>query len=239
MQPGAIIREAWELYKAHWQHLLPLALVVFLGLGLISLLLAAALGAFGALLGSLIGIVGLFWLQGALVEAVSDVRDGRADLTMGDTFKRAQPHIGRLAIAGILAGLGIAIGLVLLIVPGLYLMTIWSVLIPVIVLEGRGVMEAFGRSRELVSGNGWNAFGVIVLSFLILIAAGIVIGIAFVWVSGVLGVFVRNVVSNTLTAPFVALAWTLMYYKLHELKEPVVAPAEPTVTATEPPPATT
>jgi hypothetical protein len=248
MQPGAIIREAWELYKAHWQHLLPLALVVFLGLGLVSLLLAWALGAFGALLGSLIGIVGLFWLQGALVEAVSDVRDGRADLTMGDTFKRAQPHIGRLAIAGILAGLAIAIGLVLLIVPGLYLMTIWSVLIPVIVLERRGVMEAFGRSRELVSGNGWNVFGVIVLSFLILIAAGIVIGIALVWLGGVLGVFIRNVVSNTLTAPFVALAWTLMYYKLHELKEPepAMATAEPPTAATgpptaatEPPPATT
>ena len=57
---------------------------------------------------AVVGIVGLFWLQGALVEAVADVRDGRADMTMGETFRHAQEHIGPLAVAGILAGLAIA-----------------------------------------------------------------------------------------------------------------------------------
>jgi hypothetical protein len=227
VQPGAVIREAWDLYKTHWQHLLPIALVVYLILGLVSLLLAIALGWFGALLGALISIIGVFWLQAALVEAVVDIRDGRADLTMGQTFSRAQEHIGRVAIAGILAGLAIAVGLLALVVPGLYLMTIWSVLIPVIVLERRAVMEAFGRSRELVSGNGWNVFGVIVISFLILIGAGILLGIALFWLPGAFGEFVRTVISNTITIPFVALAWTLMYFRLRELKEPVAAPAAP------------
>ena len=235
VQAGSVIREAWDLYKAHWQHLLPIALVVYVALGLISLLLAVALGVFGALLGAFIGIIGVFWLQGALVEAVADVRDGRADLTMGQTFSRAQAHIGRLAVAGILAGIAITIGLVALIVPGLYLMTIWSVLIPVIVLERRSVMEAFGRSRELVSGNGWNVFYVILITFLILIGAGLVLGLALIWLEGAFGQFLRNVISNTLTIPFVALAWTIMYFRLLQLKEPAAAaaPAEPAV---EPPP---
>lgn len=234
MQPGAIIREAWELYKAHWQHLLPIALVVYIALGLISWVLAAALGVFGALLGAFIGIIGVFWLQGTLVEAVADIRDGRADLTMGQTFARAQEHIGRLAVAGILAGLAITVGLIALIVPGLYLMTIWSVLIPVIVLERRPVMEAFGRSRELVSGNGWNVFYVILITFLILIGAGLVLGIALIWLEGAFGQFVRNVISNTITIPFVALAWTILYFRLHELKEPTAA-AAPVEPAPEPP----
>jgi hypothetical protein len=235
VQPGAVIREAWGLYKAHWQHLLPIAFVVYVALGLISWLLAAALGIFGALLGAFIGIIGVFWLQGALVEAVADIRDGRADLTMGQTFTRAQEHIGRLAVAGILAGLAITVGLIALIVPGLYLMTIWSVLIPVIVLERRAVMEAFGRSRELVSGNGWNVFYVILITFLILIGASIVLGIALIWLEGAFGEFIRSVVSNTITIPFVALAWTVMYFRLHALKEPVAAPA-PVAPAAEPPP---
>ena len=225
LSPGSVIREAWALYKAHWQHLLPFALVVYLILGVISLLLTIALGWFGALLGALISVVGLFWLQGALVEAVADIRDGRADLTMGQTFARAQSHIGRLAGAGILAGLAIAVGLLLFVVPGLYLLTIWSVIIPVIVLERRAVMDSFGRSRELVSGNGWNVFGVIVLSLLVLIAASIVIAIATFWLRGDVGEFLRNVISNTITAPFVALAWTVMYYRLLELKEPAAAAA--------------
>jgi hypothetical protein len=226
VQPGSVISEAWELYKAHWRHLLPFALVVYLILGFVSLLLVAALGWFGAVLGWLVGIIGLFWLQGALVEAVADVRDGRADMSMGETFRHAQEHIGPLAIAGILAGLAIGVGLLLLIVPGLYLLTIWSVLIPVIVLERRGVMEAFGRSRELVRGNGWNVFGVIVLSILVLIAAAIVIGLLLFWLEGWFGAFVRSVISNTMTAPFVALALTVLYYRLLQLKEaPAAAPA--------------
>jgi len=248
LSPGATIREAWELYKAHWQHLMPFAFVVYLILGLVALLLALLLGWFGALLGSLIGIVGLFWLQGALVEAVADIRDGRADMTMGETFARVQPHLGRLVGAGILAGLAISIGLLLLIAPGLYLLTIWSVIVPVIVLESRAVMDSFGRSRELVSGNGWNVFFVILLGFLILLAASIVIGIATFWLKGAFGAFVRNVISYTITAPFVALALTVMYYRLLEIKQPAAAaapaapaaPAEPAAAAEpaaeEPPP---
>ena len=233
MQAGDVIREAWQHYKAHWQHLLPFALVVYLILGVVSLLLTLALGWFGALLGAFIGIIGVFWLQGALVEAVSDIRDGRADLTMGQTFSRAQQHIGTLAIAGILAGLAIALGLVLLIAPGLYLMTIWSVLIPVIVLERRGVMAAFGRSRELVSGYGWSAFGVIVLCFLILIAVSFVIAILTFWIGGAAGEYVRSVISNTIGIPFLALALTNMYFRLRAVKEPTAEP----VPAAPPPPA--
>ena len=240
MQPGAVIREAWDLYKAHWQHLLPFALVVYLVLGLVQLLLLVTLGWFGALLGSLIGIVGVFWLQGALVEAIADVRDGRADMSLGQTFARAQQHLGTLIVAGILAGLAIAVGLLALIVPGLYLMTIWSVLIPVIVLERRPVMEAFGRSRELVRGNGWNAFGVIVISILITIAVGIVLAIALIWLPGDFGEFVRNLVSNTITAPFFALALTIMYFRLREVEgATATAPApaaEPVLPPIEPPP---
>ena len=232
MQAGDVIREAWGHYKAHWRHLLPFALVVYLILGVVSLLLTLALGWFGAILGSFIGLIGVFWLQGALVEAVADIRDGRADLTMGQTFSRAQQHLGTLAIAGILAGLGVALGLVLLIVPGLYLLTIWSVLIPVIVLERRAVMEAFGRSRELVSGYGWSAFCVLVICFLILIAVSIVVEILTVWIEGAAGDYIRSVISNTIGIPFLALALTNMYFRLHALKEPRV---EPVPEATAPP----
>ena len=175
----------------------------------------------------------MFWLQGALVEAVADIRDGRADLTMGQTFRRVQQHLGTLAIAGILAGLAVAVGFVLLIAPGLYLLTIWSVLIPAIVLERRGVMEAFGRSRELVSGYGWSAFGVVVLCFLILIGVSIVVEIATIWLGGAFGDYVRSVISNTIGIPFLALALTNMYFRLRAVKEAPVAPTpEPT-----PPPA--
>ena len=218
MQAGAVIGKAWDTYKAHWRHLLPIAFVVYVLISLLILLLGALLGWFGALVGSLVSIAGIFWLQGALVLAIDDVRDGRADLSLSETLDRVSPRLGTLALAGLLAGIAIGLGLLLLIVPGLYLLTIWLVIIPAIMLEGCGVSESFGRSHELVRGYGWSVFGVIVLTVLIFIGVAIVFGI----LDGVLdsrwASLALNIVLQTLTAPFLALAWTTTYYDLRDLK---------------------
>ena len=230
MSPTEILGDAWREYGRHWRHLLPIAFVVYLLLSLFSLLLVALLGWFGALVSAFVSLAGVFWLQGALVVAIEDLRDGRADLSIGETLSRVRPRMNTLGIVGIVAALGITIGLVLFIVPGLLLATWWLVVVPVVMLEGRNVMEAFGRSRELVRGNGWNVFGLIVLTFLLLIAAGIVVGILLSIVLAPLDdsiqSYVSNVLSNTLFAPFIALAFTLAYYRLRDVREPAVA-AEP------------
>ena len=230
-----VISEAWGLYKAHWRHLIPIALVVYLVLALATLLLALALTWLGVILGLVISIVGAFWVQGALTEAVADIRDGRADLSIGDTFSRVQPRLGAIIVAGLLAGLGIALGLVLLIVPGLVLLTWWAVLIPAVVLEQRSAGESFGRSRELVRGFGWNVFGIIVLTFLILVGVGIVLSLVLSPLADWLQGFVSNIVSGTLTTPFIALVWTLLYFRLRAAKEEAPAAAAP-VEAAPPPP---
>ena len=212
------IREAWELYKAHWRHLLPISLVVYAAIAVVGVLLTAVLSWFGALLAAVISVIGLFWVQGALVTAVEDVRDGRSDLSLGETFDRVRPQLGSIVVAGLLAGLGVVLGLLLLIVPGLVLMT-WSVLvIPVVVLERTTAGAAFGRSRELVRGYGWNVFGVIVLTLLVLVAFEIVLAIALSPLSDWLQSLVSNIVSGTVTAPFIALVWTLLYFRLRETK---------------------
>ena len=238
LQPGAIIGEAWRLYREHWRHFLPIALVVYLILGLVTLVLTLLLGWVGALLGSVLGIVGVFWLQGALVEAVADVRDGRADLSIGDTFRRVQPRLWSIVGAGILAGLGILVGFILLIIPGLILLTFWCLIVPVIVLEGKPAMESFGRSRQLVTGNGWNVFAVILLTLLIVIAISIVVSLVLLWIPGeAFRAFVQSVVQNTLAYPFMALAATLVYFTLAQRAAAPAPPEFGAVEPTEPPPA--
>ena len=213
------------MYRANWKHFVPIALAYFLVLSLITLVLGLAFGPVGALASAFVSLVGTFWLQGTLVEAVADVRDGRADLSIGETFSRARPHIWTLLGAGILAALGIVAGLVLLIIPGLVLLTWWSLIAPVIVLERVGVMESFGRSRGLVRGHGWSVFGVIVLTIVILLIVSLLITIALVWLPEGVHDYVSNVVTNTLLVPFVAVAWTLMYYRLSGRgREPQPAP---------------
>ena len=216
MSPTAVLGEAWSLYKTHWRHLLPIAFVVYLLLSLFTLLLVVLLSWVGAIAAAFVSLAGTFWLQGALVTAIEDVRDGRADLSISETLSRVRPRMNALAIGGILAAIGITIGFILLIVPGLILLTWWLLIVPVIMLEGRSATEAFGRSRELVRGNGWNVFGLIVLTVVILIVAGIVLGIIFSFLPEDFGQYVSSVVSNTLLTPFVAAAWTFAYYHLRE-----------------------
>ncbi|MDX6317207.1 MAG: hypothetical protein QOD35_607, partial [Nocardioidaceae bacterium] len=162
------------MYRTHAAHLLTIAFVVYLAAVIIEAILAGLLGVVGALLASIVGIIAAFLLQAALVKAVEDVRDGRVDLSLSETLQVARPFVGRVAIASILAGIAIGLGLVLLIVPGLFLITIWAVVIPVVVIEQPPMLSAFGRSRQLVRGRGWNVFGTLVTAIIILILVNLV-----------------------------------------------------------------
>ena len=221
-----VLGEAWGLYKSHWRHLLTFSFVVYVGVALIGLLLAAILEDWLAgLLAAAVSLVAVFWVQGALVKAVEDVRDGRADLSLQDTFDRVRPQLAAIIVGGILAGIGIVLGLLLLIVPGLVLLTWWVLIIPVIVLEQRRAGEAFSRSRELVHGYGWGVFGVIVLTILIIIGFSIALEIVLIPFADWLGTFLSSVISGTLVTPFIAVTWTLLYYRLRGAKEEPAAPA--------------
>jgi hypothetical protein len=161
-----------------------------------------------------VSIVAAFLLQAALVKAVEDVRDGRVDLSMGETLRAAQPAVGRVAITSIVAGFAIGIGLILILVPGLYLLTIWAVIVPVIVLEGAGMGAAFSRSQELVKGYFWQVFGTLILVFIMLIAVGLVIGLILLGLPVAARQFISGIVSGTLVSPFLALVLTLGYFRL-------------------------
>jgi hypothetical protein len=222
-----VIREAWELYKAHWQHLLTFSFVVYVAAALIGAALAAALGLLGVLLAAAVSLVAVFWLQAALVKAVEDIRDDRADLSLSETFAAAREHLAAVVVAGLLAALGIVVGLILLIVPGLVLMTWWAVIVPAIVLEDRAAGESFSRSRELVRGYAWGVFGVIVLVILLLIGFQIVLNIILSPLADWLQSFLSQIVSGTVTAPFVALVLTLLYFRLRSAKETPAPPPPP------------
>ena len=224
---SGVFGESWELYKAHWRHFAVIALLIYAAIALLTILLVALLGWLGVLLAALVGIAGAFWLQGTLIEAVRDVRDGRADLSVGETFERVLPVLNRVVLAGILLGLAIGIGFLLLIVPGLVVLTLWIFVIPAIVLENRGVGESFGRSRELVRGNGWNVFGVIVLTFILLLGVSIALRLILAPLDDWLASLVQQVVANTLVAPFAIIVWTLSYYRLRALETAAEAPAAP------------
>ena len=208
-----VLSEAWDLYRRFASHFLLIAFVIYVITAVLVALLSLA-GVFGAILGAILSFAATYVVQASLIKAVQDVRDGRVDLNLSETVQAASPYILPVIGASILAGIGITIGFILLIVPGLILLTFWCLIIPFIVIGGSGVFASFGNSWRTVRGYAWRVFGTYVLVFLILIAFGIVLGLILRLLPDFLRSFVDNVVAGTLIAPFLALVATLIYYRL-------------------------
>ena len=211
VSPGRVIGRAWEIYKSQFGLLFIAALL----LSLITLVAVLLIGPFAGIVSI---VVSLFY-TGGVVRLVQDVEDGRRDEEASTLFKGVAPVFWQLLGVSIVAGIGIVIGFILLIIPGLILLTLWSVAIPAAVLEKPGVFASLGRSRELVRGHGWQVFGVIVLAFLITvgvsIVAGIIVGVAG---GGDLVVAIANWLVNALTLPITALVSAVLYFRLKAAK---------------------
>jgi hypothetical protein len=201
------------MYRRFAAHFLLIAFTFYLVSAVIGALLSLA-GVGGGLAAGIINLFFMFLLQAALVKAVQDVRDGRVDLTFSETVRAALPFLLPVAGAGILAAIGITIGFILIIVPGLILLTFWSLIVPSIVLGGSPAMGSFGASWRTVRGFAWNVFGTYVLVWLIYLVFDVVLGLVLVALPNWLTGFLSGIVAGTLVAPFIAIVVTLIWYRL-------------------------
>ena len=218
---GAVISRVFAIYVEEAAVLMPAAAAVFVFTGVLSTVLLSA-GSGLAVVALLISLVATTLFTGMVVQLVADIQDGRRDASAGQLLRAAAPVLGQLILVGIVAGVGVLIGFILVIVPGLILITIWSVAAPVVVLERPAGLGALARSRALVRGNGWQVFGVIfLLDILVALVAGAIELGADSAGTGV-GIVVRVLV-GVLTAPLSALAAAVLYFDLRG-----ISAAEPT-----------
>jgi hypothetical protein len=230
---GDVVSETFSVYGENAGALLGSAVIVFVVVGLVSGLFQNAGGVILGILAGIVRLVGYAIYTGFVVRLVQDVRDGRRDHTVGDLFSSAAPAVLPLIVFGIIFGVAVGIGFVLLIVPGLILVTFWSLGAPAIVIEDEGPIGAFGRSWRLVRGDAWSVFGVLVVILLIVIAIGVVLAAIATPISEG-AILVASIVSTILTAPIYALAVSVLYFDLGGASAPT-APAVPPQ-ASEPPP---
>jgi hypothetical protein len=240
---GAVLDETWTLYTRFFVRFFVIALIVFAAVNVVYALFLGAVDAESAggaaiagLTALVVTIVGSMWLTGALVHAVVDARDGKLETSVREAFAHARPFIGALLLTSLLAALGILGGLILLIVPGLVLAVRWSLAAQVVVLEGRRLRDALRRSNELVRGDSWPLFALIVIVAVLGGLAGSLLQAAFSAFPPFVEVALGQTIANAVVQPFYAIALTLAYLRLREARDTGAAaaaaePPSPTETA--------
>ena len=178
---------------------------------------------------SVLSAIGHAVYTGAVVQAVEEIRDGRRDYSAADLLRGALPFTFPLIVTGIFYGICVFVGLLLIIVPGLIFLTWFSLFAPAIVVERRGIFDSFNRSRELVRGNGWRVFGVLVVAFLIQAVIQNILGRIGINADSLALRTVLAIVGGVITAPIMALAVSVVYFQLREIKERFAPAAAPPV----------
>jgi len=210
---GETLRETFAIYRDQAGVLLPVAFWLFLFAAVVeaTTLNVLALSFIGTVVTLTVGTL----YQGMVVGLVKDLQDGRRDSSVPELMRSVLPVFWRLIGAGFLAALGIVGGLVLLVVPGVYLLTVWAVIAPVIVIERSRVTEALGRSRQLVRGSGWPVLGAVTVGFLIAIIASLgLTALAGALFDGAIVHLVFTVLAQTVAAPISALIASVLYFRL-------------------------
>ncbi len=127
----------------------------------------------------------------------------------------------------ILASLGVILGMVLLIVPGVLLALRWFVVVPARAVEGGGVFNAFSRSAALTKGSRGALFGfyavlvvlLLVLSGVLILGSGGLTQYATLTAARDPLVLISQIVLNALFAAVSGTAAAVAYMELRRLKE--------------------
>lgn len=123
-----------------------------------------------------------------------------------------------LFLAVAIAAVGIAIGFVLLIVPGIYLLVRLFFVPQAVVIEGARGLDALRASSRVVEGFWWRTFGLVILVNLAVAVPGLVLQAPFAALASSSGDAVwelaGTILVTSLAAPFVALYATLLYHDL-------------------------
>jgi hypothetical protein len=166
-----------------------------------------------------LSLVGTALVQGALIEAVAKEHQSRPQGSIAELYAGASRRAGALVAVSLLTGVGVALGLFLLVVPGLVLFTRWSLAVPAVMLENRSPLEAMRRSAGLVKGHGWAVFAVF---FTITLVAGLASLACELLLAGTIGLWASLTIPSTLTTPFAAHALNVVYYRITEPDRPLL-----------------
>lgn len=155
-------------------------------------------------------------LQASLIVASANDLAGKP-VNFGECVSRAISKLLPLIGLGIVVAIGISIGLVMLIVPGVILYLMWMVAVPALMVENLDVSGALSRSSALTKGSRLKLLGLIIVFAIFSMIIGIPIGIISM-ISPSLSV-VSSALVSTVSAAVGAAGIAAVYIELRGTKE--------------------
>jgi uncharacterized membrane protein len=213
---GEVLRETWRLFQARFWRTLVMVLLLLAPLELVAAVLDPDFSSFahgwwiwvGA--SAVLTLVAFPWVIGAVVHDVA--ADERA---AAESYRRTASRLPDLVISAVVTTVGIILGTIALVVPGLLLMARWALVVPLIVIDGSPWREALSRSNELIRGRTWSVVGIFVLLTVIggaLVVLPVLVG--YFVIGNVLGAWLATLAIDTVFIAFYSYAPFVIYRRL-------------------------
>jgi hypothetical protein len=215
---GEILGEAFAVYRRLFRRSVVVAGLIFAVVSLAQALAAESGTAIALLVSLLLSLVGGLLVQGALVEVVRDLHEGRDPAAINMYYDRTRGRLGTLIGASFMYGLGVILGLILFVVPGLIAVARWSLIVPLVMIEKRGWRDAFKRSSELVRGKTGRVLTLVVIANVVTLVVGSIFG----FLPGFFGAWIGGTLAGAIAVPFEAHLLTVLYYRLTAPEVPVI-----------------
>ena len=173
------------------------------------------------LVGFAFAILVSFVFYGALMKTLSTWAAGNQSLSLGEALAVGLRRFPAVLLGGVLNGLAIAIGLILLVIPGVYFFGKLPLWMAAIFVDDVGAMESLRRSWRLTRGRWWRGATIITVAVIMIY----VFALAFGLVAGAIGVFAHlsitgrqilnqlfSAISNMFVLPMFASILIVMYH---------------------------
>ncbi len=222
---GAAFAEIFRIYRDHAAVVLSIAAIIFLPITLLSEIIAQYSEVGAGTVSLCLSGSAAYLFSGVVAPLAATAPGGprigeEASASLGALWKGVLPSAATLVFAGLLYTVATSIGVLLLIVPGLILVTIWAVAPTVARLEGASSRVAFIRSRDMVRGRGWQVFGLLILLTLVILAGSLLIqSLAIGILKEDTGSFIGSWLGVVVVTPVLGLFPTVLYNRLKELAD--------------------
>ena len=102
-----------------------------------------------------------------------------AEITVTEVLNASWKDVLSIFVLGIITTILIMVGFIAFIIPGIYLMVVLSLSIPILFFEGNGIFESIGRSFKLVKGKWWSTFGLLIVATVLMYAVSMIFVVPF------------------------------------------------------------